>query len=97
MKPLILFVLFAIGLIPSNNNNSCQVKSNAEIISFDARKCMCCWGWVIKMGKDTIKSADDRIYKLVGYEIKEPVKVYVELGEHKFYRYYSIKKIILAE
>ena len=97
MKPLILLVLLSIGLIPSFNNNTRQVKSNAEIISFDARKCMCCWGWVIKMGKDTIKSDDNRIYKLVGYEIKEPVKVFIELGEPRFCKYYGIKQIMLAE
>jgi hypothetical protein len=97
MKPLILLVLLAIGFIPSFNNNTRQIKSNAEIISFDMRKCMCCWGWVIKMGNDTIKSDDDRIFKLVGYEIKEPVKVYVELGEPRFCKYYNIKKIIKVE
>ena len=58
---------------------------------------MCCWGWVIKMGKDTIKSEDSRIGKLVGYEIKEPVKVFIELGEPGICKYYGIKQIMLAE
>lgn len=54
--------------------------SNAEIIGFNPEKCMCCWGWTIKIGDDTIKTRDTRLAGLAGYDITTPVPVYIELG-----------------
>ena len=30
--------------------------TDAQVIGFVTEKCFCCWGWVIKVGTDTIKS-----------------------------------------
>ena len=30
--------------------------TDAQVISFVTEKCFCCWGWVIKVGTDTIKA-----------------------------------------
>ena len=29
---------------------------DAQIVGFVTEKCYCCWGWVIKIGKETIKT-----------------------------------------
>lgn len=29
---------------------------DGKIIGFDPKKCGCCWGWIITVGKDTIKA-----------------------------------------
>jgi hypothetical protein len=30
--------------------------TDAQVIGFVTEKCFCCWGWVIKIGTDTIKA-----------------------------------------
>lgn len=88
-----------IGLMSSCKKDNSLNKSNAEIIGFNPDKCMCCWGWSIKIGNDTIKSDTVLIGELFGYEIKEPIKVYIVLGGIKDIckDYYNIKEIKKAE
>ena len=57
-----------------------KIKSNAKVLNFSTDKCMCCWGWTIKIGNDTIMSLDDIIGQKIGYDISNPIDVYVELG-----------------
>ena len=78
-----------------------KIKSNAKVLSFSSDKCMCCWGWLIKIGNDTIMSFDDMIGQKVGYDISNPIDVYVELGAIEktcsnvgSRNYYKIKQII---
>ena len=33
-----------------------QCDKHGKIVGFDATKCGCCWGWIIAVGKDTIKA-----------------------------------------
>jgi hypothetical protein len=107
MKKLVLLSVSIFCLITSCDQFYYSLKSNAEIISFNSLKCGCCWGWTIKIGNDTIKSADVIIEETVGFEINKPIKVYIELGEiedtcsnsgisNPDYRrdYYEIKKIV---
>lgn len=77
-----------------------KTKANAEIISFNAEKCICCWGWTIKKGNDTIKIDSIPLDIQIGYEINNPIPVYIELDSKKRdcsfmnrYDYYRIKKI----
>jgi len=74
-------------------------KISADIIGFNSEKCMYCWGWTIKIGNDALKSDNVLIGELVGYEIKEPIKVNLVLGEIKATcsNYYTIKEIKKAE
>ena len=69
---------------------------NAEVISYDSRKCHCLYGWTIVMGNDTILSTSPVIGKVLGYDTTLPVKVLIE-AEYKEpccrYDYYTIKKI----
>ena len=99
MKYLILFSLVLNIFISSCRKDKVSNKINAEIIGFNSDKCMCCWGWTIKIGNDTIKSDNVSIGELVGYVIKEPIKVYMELGEIEptCSNYYNIKEIKKAE
>jgi len=80
MKLTIGLIVLLICSCISCDRKENSIKSNAEIISFNSEKCMCCWGWTIKYGNDTIKSNDAIIGKIVGYEIDKPIPVYVELG-----------------
>lgn len=75
------FALLMISLFISCEKNENSFKGNAEIIGFNSTKCMCCWGWIIKCGNDTIKSDDIIIDEIIGFEINEPIPVYIELGE----------------
>lgn len=78
-----------------------KIKSNAKILSFSADKCMCCWGWSIKMGNDTIMSLDNIIAQKIGYDISNPIDIYVELGaiektcsNYGIRNYYKINQIV---
>ncbi|CAN5477839.1 hypothetical protein BH10BAC1_BH10BAC1_01400 [soil metagenome] len=37
-----------------NTEDPCD--KEGKIIGFNSLKCNCCWGWVITIGKDTIKT-----------------------------------------
>ena len=105
-----LFALILILLFISCEKSENSFKGNAEIIGFNSSKCFCCWGWIIICGKDTIKSDDVKIQEIIGYEIDEPIPVYIELGEIEdacskmgyddpdlSIDYYAIKKIELIQ
>ena len=105
-----LFALLMIPFFISCEKSENSYKGNAEIIGFNSEKCGCCWGWIIKCGKDTIKSDDGIIEEVAGYEIDEPIPVYIELGEIEdacskmgyddpdlSIDYYAIKKIELIQ
>jgi hypothetical protein len=60
---------------------------NAEIVDFVAEKCGCCWGWVIKIDNNKIKSLD-----IPGLDIPSdleainrlqtsPIKCKIKIGE----------------
>ena len=87
-----------------------DLKANAEIIAFRAEKCGCCWGWVIRMGADTIKA--DRLPNAdaIGYNISTPIPVYIELAGFKqdcssmpatdpvrTKSYYTVKKLEIVQ
>ena len=84
--------------------NLATIESNAHILSFNPDKEACSWGWTIKINNDTIKSDDILIGETVGYEIAEPIDVYIQLGtkerdcsEITGIDYYEIKRIIKVE
>ena len=83
--------------------NLSTIESNAQILSFNPDKTDCSWGWTIKIDNDTIKSDDVIIGKTVGYEITEPIDVYIEFGTKERdcsitgMDYYEIKRIIKVE
>ncbi len=108
---LISLLLSACTTTPSILNNDNPLKiiksgtifTQAEIINFDPNKCACCWGWLIKVENDTIKSPDNKIAKVVGFEIRSPVLVDIEIGildlncSKRKYGYYSINSIRLSD
>ena len=53
------------------DNSLVNTTKNAEIIDFISEKCYCCWGWVIKVGSDTIKADQLPNQNIIGYEIKK--------------------------
>jgi len=82
MKPSNLFKTLAFILIFLMA--SCQDENElieAKVVGFNANKCMCCWGWTIEFNGTVIQTESGIIGEVVGYEITEPIRVYIELGE----------------
>ncbi|MBN1117366.1 MAG: hypothetical protein JXA77_09195 [Bacteroidales bacterium] len=104
MKKYLLLFPILLVFFQSCENSGNSPKSNAEVVAFNALKCGCCWGWVIKYGNDTIKSDNAIVGKVVGYTIDNPVKVFIELGEitvscSEFelgWDYFEVKKIVVV-
>jgi len=75
-----------------------DLRANAVVLSFNPEKCSCCWGWTIKFDNDTIKSASYILEKHIGYNIINPTKVYIEIGNLSYscdkYNYYEINQLI---
>ena len=72
-----LFFFFMVGCV--NNDDKNQL--TAEVIAFHSEKCMCCWGWEIKMGDKIIRTESGIVGSVVGYEIEKPVPVLIVLGK----------------
>lgn len=61
---------------------------NAAVLSFEGRKAYCLYGWMIKIGNDTILSTNDFLREEVGYFIDEPVKINIEvISKEDFCKY----------
>ena len=105
MKPLKL-----IGLLLLLTFNGCETNgelenltTDAQIIGFISEKCYCCWGWVIQVGSETIKTdyIPDLDYPITGRDF--PIEVNISIGDKKIncpesmYDYYEILHIKLLE
>ena len=54
--------------------------TDAQIVGFVTEKCYCCWGWVIKVGTETIKA--EQIPNLNPSENNVfPLKARIKIGE----------------
>jgi hypothetical protein len=81
MRKFILYLAIIAGFIVACEKQDEMLKGNAEIIGFNPYKCGCCWGWIIKIGNDTIKSDDVIVLDTFGYEINKSIPVYIEVGK----------------
>ena len=79
----VLIMLFSafISCDKSDKKSGDKWGTKAIIIGFNQEKCDCCWGWIIQMGNDTIMTDNSIVGEKIGYEINEPIHVYIELGE----------------
>jgi len=53
---VILTILLAIGC--EKNDPFASTTQEASIVGFYTEKCYCCWGWIIKIGDETIRSEE---------------------------------------
>lgn len=97
LKSRFILVLFVAGLFILGCSKEDPSQIHAEIIGFDARKCCCCcWGWIIKTENGIIKSDNLPHSERIGYDIKSPIPVILELGNRERecpndgYDYYEI-------
>jgi hypothetical protein len=97
MKVITIALGFIIFFLSCDKNDK---EANAQIIAFHAEKCMCCWGWDVKMGNDTIKIDSIPANIPIGYDIINPIPIYIELGPKKYdcsafgmHEYFHIKKV----
>lgn len=74
-----------------------NTSTKAQVIGFVTEKCFCCWGWIIKVGADTIKT--EQIPTLTPTEkIVFPVNARITIGERtidcsgRMADYYEIKE-----
>lgn len=74
---VILFFFFMVGCLYNDN----KPQLTAEVIAFHSEKCMCCWGWEIKIGDKIIRTESRIVGSVVGYEIEKPVPVLIVLGK----------------
>ncbi len=59
MNPFRLVIVLIILLSFTNCEKKDELANkttDAQVIGFVTEKCFCCWGWVIKVGTDTIKA-----------------------------------------
>ena len=71
--------------------------TDAQVIGFVTEKCFCCWGWVLKVGGDTVKT--EQIPTLTPTEnIVFPINARITIGERaidcsgRMADYYEIKE-----
>ncbi|OGU13269.1 MAG: hypothetical protein A2X61_03765 [Ignavibacteria bacterium GWB2_35_12] len=51
----LLFILILPSCCDSTDTNDDYTSSDAKIIGYDYRKCMCCGGWFVALNKDTLR------------------------------------------
>lgn len=99
IRSFFIYILFIIIFSCEKLDETIMV--NAEIIGFNLNKCNCCWGWIIKIDRDTIKSEympEDALYTT-----HFPVPVKIMVGSKSMdcsnfpepYDYYKIDSLIL--
>jgi hypothetical protein len=76
--------------------------ADIQIIGFVTEKCYCCWGWVIKVGGETIKA--DSIPNLSpSQNLVFPINAKITIGSktrdcsEKMFNYYEIKEFALIK
>ena len=76
--------------------------TDAQIVGFVTEKCYCCWGWVIKIGKETIKT--EKIPDLNPSEnTVSPINAKIKVGSKtidcsgKMADYYEIKEFTVIK
>ncbi len=52
---LVLIILFSFTGCEKKDHLA-NTLTKAQVIGFVTEKCFCCWGWVIKVGSETIKT-----------------------------------------
>lgn len=106
MKPLKLIGLILFLLLITNCEKKGEFENlttNAQITGFVLEKCYCCWGWIIKIGSDTIKTEyiPSHDYQLgnttfpINARIKTGSKT-IDCSENKF-DYYEILEFNLIK
>jgi hypothetical protein len=74
-------VLLVFFLVTNCSYNNPETWLKGEVAVFHPEKCMCCWGWDIKIGDQIIRTESGIVGSVVGYEIKNPVQVLIVLGK----------------
>jgi hypothetical protein len=80
-KRKIYLTLLGFLLIINCSYDNPESQMKADVIAFHPEKCMCCWGWDIKIGDKIIRTDSGIVGSVVGYEIEKPVPVLIVLGE----------------
>ena len=100
MKTQLIGIILTCLLISCEKNVKPEIEGNGEILRFNPEKCMCCWGWDVKIGNDTVKIDSIPSGFQSPYEITNPIPVYIELGARILdcsklnkYDYYKVIKI----
>jgi hypothetical protein len=111
MKYLKFIVLLTVIFALTNCEKQTELvnkTTDAQIVGFVTEKCYCCWGWVIMVGKETIKA--EQIPNLNPSENTVfPMKVRITIGQKttdcsdrtidmtQMPDYYEIKECILIK
>jgi len=77
----LLVLIFSVTNCEKKNEivNIVNSTTDAQILAFVTEKCYCCWGWVIKVGTETIKT--EQIPNLNPSEnLVFPIKARITIG-----------------
>jgi hypothetical protein len=108
LKFLTLLILIFSITNCEKKNEIVNTTTDAQIVGFVTEKCYCCWGWVIKVGTETIKA--EQIPNLNPSEnLVFPIKARITIGSKtidcsnrtidmtKMPDYYEIKECTLIK
>lgn len=96
MKKLLITLIAIVLIVGCEGKKQILPSYNAEVLSYDSKKIYCSYGWMIRMGNDTILSTSYFLIKEVGFDIARPVKINIEIvSKEDFckYPYCEIKPI----
>jgi hypothetical protein len=97
---IILIVLFSLTNC-EKKDDLINTTTNAQVVGFVTEKCFCCWGWVIKIGSDTIKADSIPNLKPLADTIF-PINGIIKIGSitgvcGQTIDYYEIKEFLLVK
>ena len=93
---IVLIILFSLSGCEKKDTLA-NTTTDAQVIGFVTEKCFCCWGWVIEVGSETIKT--EHIPTLTFSESTEfPIDARITIGSRtidcsgEMADYYEIKE-----
>jgi hypothetical protein len=102
IKFIVLFILVFSLTNCEKKDTFTDKTTDAQIVGFVTEKCYCCWGWVIKIGTDTIKTE-----QIPDMNISEntvfPINAKITIGPKKIdcsgsmADYYEIEQITIVK
>ncbi len=93
----LLIIVFSLTNCEKKDESVISSKE-VQIVGFDSEKCYCCWGWVIKIGTDTIKAEYIPDLAISAENMVFPINAIITLGSKtidcsgKMADYFEIKK-----
>jgi hypothetical protein len=102
-KLIVLLIIASLFINCEKKDEFVNRTTNAQVVGFVTEKCYCCWGWVIKIGTNTIKTENIPNLNYSPDSTVFPIMARITIGSktidcsEKMADYYEIKEIILIK